>query len=268
MSRRGGRARAAAVALIAGLAAAPGRPAQAAWTGEPGRGQIIVTSTLTRAEDGFDDDGRRRPMAKTHKIEIAPWIEYGVAAGYLAVLQPTWSRLDTDTRYDQGLAKLFLGLRCRLWSKEDEVLSLQPGLTLALGPEGRAARLGSAPDKAELRLLWGDGFEIPHPFGEGAVPAFVATEFAPRLSEDGGVTLLADATLGLKDGKGGMILFQIFNEWTVDAPTGPFRKHQLQPSIVRPLDDGLFLQAGVSWVFAGAATPAETGLIGAVWLRF
>lgn len=269
MSGRGGRRRSAATALLAALAAIPaGRGAQAAWTGEPGHGQLIVSSTLTLAYDRFDEGGRRQPASFAQKMEIAPWLEYGVAPGYLAVLQPTWSRLDTATRYDQGLAKLFLGLRCRLWSEDSEVLSLQPGLTLALGPEGRSARLGTAPDKAELRLLWGDGFEIPHPFGDEPIPAFVTTEFAPRVADDGGITLLADATLGLKDEDGGMILLQIFNEWTVDAPSGPFRKHQIQPSVVYPVSDGMFVQTGLSWVFAGAAMPAETGLIGAVWLRF
>lgn len=243
-------------------------PARAAWTGEPGHGLAITTVTLARANDRFDADSHRQPATGSLKIEIAPWLEYGLAPGLLAVAQPTWTKIEAG-RDDKGMNKLFLGLRQALVTEGEDVLSIQPGLTLPLSRGARATALGNDRLVGELRLMWGHGFQLPTPFTEEPLPGFLVVEAAPRVTEGGDDTEMeANATLGLTIPDGTMVLLQAINQWRVGEASPAYRKHQIQPSVVFPLWEGISFQAGVTWVFDGASMPAETGAIAAFWLRF
>jgi len=239
----------AALALFAAQLAAG--TAQAAWTEEPGHGLVILNTTASRSSGRYE------------KLEVAPYLQFGLAEGMTAILQPTWSEISTTDDAGAGLSKVFAGARLRLWQDAAEVVSLQPGLTLSPFDQAQSRLRGGGDSSAELRLLWGCGFAEPF---EG----FVVAEAAPLLSLGGDASLLeADLTLGFRLDAEDLAMVQFVNKLPLDGGPGGYRKHQVVPSLVQDLGlFGLSLQMGLPWTYAGEDIPREIGVSAALWLRF
>ncbi len=238
-------------ALVLCAAQAAAGTAQAAWTEEPGHGLAILGATASRSSGRYE------------KLEIAPYLQFGLAEGLTAILQPTWSEISTADDAGAGLSKVFAGARLRLWQDVGEVVSLQPGLTLSPFDQEQSRLRGGGDSSAELRLLWGRN--LVEPFD-----GFVVAEAAPLVSLGGDATLVeADLTLGLHFDQDELAMVQFVNKLPLEGGPGGYRKHQVVPSFVQDLGlFGLSLQLGLPWTYAGDDIPREIGVSAALWLRF
>lgn len=259
-----------ATALILGAALVAPGPAVAAWVETPGEGLAIVSLTLKNADRGFDKAGASYLADSSRKLESSVYIQYGLDETRTLILQPTWTRFETPYVRAEGFSTLSLGLRQRLLSEGPDVVSVQPLIRLPLASRERGSLLGQGEIEGEIRLLWGHGFDFgfDNPFGEHTeVAGFTVVEWGPRMPEGGeGTHIENDVTLGFRVDGGDLVLVQLFNTWPLGGPHR--RKHQLQPSTVTDLGDGLSLQTGVVYTYAGADVPAELGALLGLWLRF
>lgn len=259
---------AAALAFAAALAAPT--PVTAAWVEKPGEMLVISTISLRSWSRAFDGAGTVRPAPAASKLEASVYVQYGLDETRSLILQPTWTRFTATDQEAEGFSLLALGLRQRLWQDGADVISVQPSLRLPLASGTRADLLGQGAIEGEARLLWGHGFafEVENPFGETfAVSGFTVLEWGPRLPEGlDGATIENDATLGFRIDDGDLVLLQALNSWPLGSE--PRRKHQIQPSTVSDLGDGVSLQTGVVYTYGGDNTVEEIGAILALWLRF
>lgn len=262
--------RAGAARLVLGAALAAPLPAAAAWTEAPGEGLAILSFTLKSVDRRFDGAGSSRLGDSSRKREVSVYTQYGLDETRTLILQPTWTRFEAADVSAEGPSILSLGLRQRLLAEGPDVVSVQPLIRLPLASRERGSQLGQGEIEGEIRLLWGHGFAFgfDNPFDEHTeVTGFTVVEWGPRVPEGGeGAHIENDVTLGFRVDDGDLMLVQLFNTWPLGAPHR--RKHQLQPSTVTDLGDGLSLQTGVVYTYAGAGVPVELGAILGLWLRF
>ncbi|PWR20872.1 hypothetical protein [Zavarzinia compransoris] len=255
-----------AAALALALAFAPAAPAAAAWCEAPGRGLVITAVSLAHDDEALDRDGDGRPVDDGLKLEISPWVQYGLDPGLTAIAQATWTSTRREAAGDQGISALFVALRRELWSGGGQTLSLQPGLSVSPGPAARGRRLGGGLPAGELRLLYGTGFALPWAWAEDG---FAVVEIAPRLREGGRDSRLeVGGTLGLRLAGGETLLFQAVSQHAFGPDDSDFAKQQLFASTLLPLGPALSLQLGAGYVVAGRDTPREATGLAALWLRF
>lgn len=268
---RTGAALSLSILLLSPVAAGP---ALAAWCEVPGHGLVIFNVTMATASAALDEEGTARPIPLESKIEVAPWLQFGLAEGVTAVFQPTWGstrqNLGGDTMGgDQGISSLFFGLRREIWSAEGEVFSIQPGLTVSPGPAARDRRLGGGDPLAEIRLLYGTGFALPDFWAPVASGGFATFELAPRLREGGRHSRFdIQGTLGLDLADGDQLLIQALSQHGLGPGAGRFAKQQVTVSTITPLLPDLSLQLGAGRILAGRGVPLETSGVIALWLRF
>lgn len=252
----------------------PAGPALAAWCEAPGHGLVIFNVTMATAQAALDEEGTARPIPLESKIDVAPWLQYGLAEGVTAVFQPTWGSTrqnlgGDNVGGDQGVSSLFFGLRREIWSAEGEVFSIQPGLTVSPGPAARGRRLGGGDPLAEIRLLYGTGFALPAFWAPVASGGFASLELAPRLREGGRHSRFdIQGTLGLDLADGDQLLIQALSQHGLGPDAGSFAKQQLTVSTITPILPALSLQLGAGRILAGRGVPLETSGIIALWLRF
>ncbi len=154
------------------------------------------------------------------------------------------------------------GARTLLFTWGEYIVSLQAGVRAA-SPAARRFLDMRDPLQAELRLLVGRPFEL---FG---FPGFVDAQLGYRSRGQNGDEIRADLTAGLRPLPPILLLAQSFSGF---APRGgPARvvaAQKFQLSAIYDVTASLSLQVGAIAAIGGVNSPAESGLISALWWRY
>ncbi|MGJ0559682.1 MAG: hypothetical protein ACR651_11065, partial [Methylocystis sp.] len=164
-------------------------------------------------------------------------------------------------RYE-GLGLGAFGARALLFTWGGYIVSLQAGLRAA-SPAARRFLDMRDPVQADLRLLVGRPFEL---FG---FPGFVDAQLGYRSRGQNGDEIRADLTAGLRPLPAILLLAQSFSGFAPrGGPAGVVAAQKFQLSAVYDMTASLSLQIGAIAALGGVNSPAERGLISAVWWRY
>jgi len=263
-----------------------------AWTLPKGEGQIISTTTRSKAKNAFDVDRSQGARVDFAKLDQAVYIEYGVRENLTLV----GSGALQDIRYISrdglqsysGLGTSRIGLRYKFTTQGTWVYSIQPSFVIPDGGETVPdADLGRGGYGAEIRVLAGRNlkfFEKPA-FLDLQASLDYRTGAAPE-------QLSFDGTLGVKVMGDVQMIGQAFAQYTTRGQFGPDvvlenDSLKLQTSIVYPLrraqkdkqagDDDIqpkrsvtkrSLQFGVFQTVWGRSTVKQSGVFVGLWERF
>ncbi len=249
----------------------PSPAGAAAWTLEEGRTQIIFAAAALQATTRFDRRGRLQRTGRFSKQESTLAAERGLGDGLTllaGVVGRSSALMERRQAWSATAGSIAAGLRGRLWTDGATVLSAQ-AIVAAGGERSRPVRLRSLdpPAEADLRLLLGHGFTI------GGMSAFAEAQAGYRWRGGSHADeLVVDATFGVRPLPRLMLLLQSFSTFATQSDRrfggGRMRQHKLQPSLVWEFSESWCLQVGAFATVAGRETPADQGLVAAVWWRF
>lgn len=249
------------VALIFGGSA----PARAgAWTQDRGKGQVITTITTSRADESYDSDGTRVGPRKFRKEELTSLVEYGLFNGVTIVVAPSGQFVSDDasgsTVNTRGLSSVDLAARLRLFTRANQVFSLEPHAILpgTIDNPGNAL-LASNKTDFELRMLYGISGKIMHK------PYFVDAEAAYRRR---GGAFADEWRADLSAGVSPLPRWQIIAKTSSIVSTERFALHKAGASVVYVLNKRISLEAGTMRAIAGREVVRENAYTGGVWVRF
>lgn len=238
-----------------------------AFMQEPGKGQLIVTSTFDRSDRFFDAAGRLQPLAQYRKFEMTTYVEYGAMDWLTIILAPSSSQsagsigaIETADRY----GRLEAGARIRLWRDENAIVSWQASVRAPYAFDvGLPPGLRKEVVEYDVRGLYGYAFRLLERDG------FFGAELAYRTRLGAPDEWRADLTLGYRFLPQFLVLAQSFNVVSSAGAAFPRRRwHKAQVSGVYDLGARWSLQAGVYLTFAGVNMRREQGVIGGVWRAF
>lgn len=259
-----------------------------AWLMPQGGGQAIVTTTFADARKAYDANGRLIETPPYRKFETRLYVEHGVldwltvvaeggymnfhgAAGpfdHLNLLVdeakaglPLSLQAPPGARYE-GLGLGALGARTLLFTWNDYIVSLQAGVRAASPAARRFLDMRDAV-QGDLRLLVGKPFEL---FG---LPGFIDAQLGYRSRGQNGDEIRADFTAGLRPLPPLLLLAQSFTGLAPrGGPAGVVAAQKFQLSAVYDMTASLSLQIGAIAAIGGVNSPAERGLISALWWRY
>lgn len=274
------------IVLMAAMAAMPARAG--AWLYPEGAGQVIVTTTFADARNAYDASGRLIRTPSYRKFETRAYIEHGVAdgvtfvgeAGYMDFRGAANSSDYLQTLLAEAKAGLPLtpqqpagphyagfgigaaGARVRILEYGPYVLSLETSLRAASAPARRFLDMRDAV-QVDARVLVGRATEI---FG---MQGFIDAQFGYRSRGQNGDEARADLTYGLRPLPQVLLLAQSFTALTPrGGRAGLVASQKFQLSGVYDLTPAVSVQVGAVAALSGVNSPAERGLISAVWWRY
>lgn len=256
--------RAAVIALLAVSGPAFG----GAWTEPQGHGQVIVTTTASRANDAFDGGGHINSTPRYQKLEAEALVEYGFTDRLTGILGPGFQHIDIAPPADAartGAGYTEAGARFRFLQGKDWVFSGQ-GLVRVPGTSntGNPAAIGYTSLEFDARLLFGANLTI------AGRPSFANLELAQRFRDGAPDEFRADATLGVGIAPRWTVVAQSF---TVIAESGTatfpaYNYSKVQLSIVYALAKDWSLQLGGFSTVLGHNALQENGLVAGLGYRF
>ena len=213
------------------------------------------------------------------KLEINPYLEYGLRDDLTLVIDAFWRSLRFSDRFgnshNAGFADPEIGLRYRLSPPETQtVWSVQGLVKLPVTSSSGTPELGNDQTDVEARLLVGRGFSV------GTSSGFWNIEGAYRFrSEAPADEIRLDATLGYNLSPRWLVLGQIFtirglrNGSPIEVRGNPtidpnFDLYKAQLSVVYRVGPMLRVQAGYLHDLAGRNTGAGGGVLLSFWLSF
>jgi len=239
-----------------------------AWTMPKGHGQVIATTTASRADETFDDHGRAHSSPRYQKVESEPLIEYGLTDRLTLILGPGFQHIDIASPIDAsrtGAGYTEFGGRFRLMEGKDWVFSAQglmrvPGTTDTSNP----AAIGYTGNEFDARVLFGANLNV------AGLPAFANMELAQRFRNGAPNEFRADATLGINVAPRWTLVAQSF---TVIAESGStlfptYNYSKLQLSAIYALTGNWTMQLGSFATVLGHNALQENGLVAGVGYRF
>jgi len=254
----------------------------------PGKGQAIVTTTFADARKAYDASGRLIETPSYRKFESRVYVEHGLfdwltivgEGGYMnfrgaaapydhlsLLIQEAKAGLPLSLQsqpgpHYEGLGLGALGARTRLFTWGDYIVSVQATARAASPAARRFLDMRDAV-QADLRLLVGRPFEV---FG---VPAFIDAELGYRSRGQNGEEIRADFTAGLRPLPPILILAQSFSAFAPrGGPAGVVAAQKFQLSALYDVTASLSVQIGAIAAIGGVNSPAERGLISALWWRY
>ena len=254
--------------IVIALLATTGPAFAGAWTMPQNHGQVIVTTTASRADDAFDDDGHAHSTPRYQKLESEALIEYGVTDRLTAILGPGFQHIDIARPTDAsrtGAGYTEFGARFRFLEGKDWVLSAQ-GLMRVPGTRdiNNPAAVGYTGNEFDARLLFGANLTV------AGQPAFANIELAQRFRDDAPNEFRADATLGVQVAPRWTAVGQSF---TVIAESGSalfptYNYSKIQLSAIYALTKDWSLQLGGFSTVLGHNALQENGLVAGIGYRF
>jgi hypothetical protein len=257
------------VGIGLGVLVSPCAAFAGAWTLPQGSGQVVVTTTASTANSGFDGSGLA-PTARYNKLELQGLIEYGITDRLTVIADPGLQHVDiaspTDARRT-GLGYTELGGRYRLLQVDSWVLSGQTTLRVpGTNDTSNPAAIGYTGVETDVRALVGYGFEIR------AMPAFVDVQVAQHFRAGAPPNeFRADATFGVRVAPQWLLLAQSFNVISEGAGSALFASYdyyKLQLSAVYSVTPSVSLQLGGFTTYAGRNALQENGMIFGAWYRY
>lgn len=264
-------------------------PARAgAWLYPEGKGQLILTTTFANAQNAYDASGRLVRTPSYKKFEERAYLEHGVtdwltfvaegsAMSFRGAPSPT-DHLDLlvaeakaglplsikappGTKYE-GLGLGAAGARLRLFDYGDYIFSFEGGIRAASAEARRFLDMRDA-TQIDARLLMGRSFTL---FG---MSGFVDTQLGFRTRGQNGDEVRMDLTAGVRPLDGLMLMAQSFS---AVAPRGGVATlvaaQKFQLSAVYDLTPSISVQLGGVTALSGVNSPAERGIISALWWRY
>ena len=238
-----------------------------AFLAKPGEGQLILSSTFSASERGYDAQGHVIEGPNTRKAEVSAYIEYGLNDWATLLISPNveWPSQrqigQTQTQTYSGLGLSQLGGRFKVLEGQGQILSLQ---ITALTPNWAEKTFGNDQMGADARLQYGTSFQL---LGKsGFFDAQIgARHFAGALRNE----IRADFTLGYSVLPQLMLLAQNFNVYAPARGTLPrSHSHKLQGSAVYQVNKNWSVQLGAFSSIAGLNSAQERGLTSGIWYRF
>jgi len=242
----------------------------AAWTQPKGKGLIITTLAYSFAENNFDDNGSLEDRSRFEKLELRPYLEYGLRDWATLVAQPEFrfkSLGDGPGEEVTGFGRADLGVRIRLKQIGPWVLSTQ-GSVRAPGARDDLAPANGGDTEWELdgRALAGRGFEA---FGRHA---FVDLQLGYRHRfDDPPNELRFDLTTGIDLTDKTQVFLQSFTTISTGSGDNIFEgsdDNKVSLSGVWKVTPVWSLQAGVLQTVIGRNALQETGGFFAIWRSF
>ena len=226
-----------------------------------GKGLAILKYEGQQAGRGFDPDGIEVAIDHRRDEILSLYSEYGLTERLTLQAKAGVTRgHDRFVAYD-GRGPIELGLRYAVVRTDRSVVSLYLGAAKdGVGRNAGYASPGKGDTDLEVRLLAGTSREWRgrHLFGDVQVARLKRSGLADETR--------IDATLGLRPAKPWLLLAQTYAGKAESQPVGS-RWVKGELSVVRDLGDWS-VQAGWRQTLAGRETPADRGLILAVWRRF
>ncbi|MGF1462731.1 MAG: hypothetical protein ACFB2Z_06155 [Maricaulaceae bacterium] len=243
-----------------------------AWPLEPGVGQVIVTTLMSRADVAFDEDGARTEPTDFFKAERGVFAEFGLTPRLTLIGQTSLQIVQiqdlsgfTDTGFGNGASEFGAGYL--LAGRGGGVAAVQ-GAAIVPGRVENVidSPLGQGVLDGEARALFGRGVSL---FGRhGFVDLQGAYRFRSGAPPD---EARFDATLGADVHPRLQVLAQGFLLASVTEP-GPGRREVFsfkgQLGAVLRLSQTYHVQVGVGRTLSGRNVVAETATLLSVWRRF
>jgi protein XagA len=279
--------------LFGALFLCAGEARAGAWLYPEGRGQLILSTTFADARNAYDATGRLVQTPPYRKFETRAYLEHGATDWLTLTAEGSAMRFrgappPIDRSEDlnilieeakagapliiprpprrgvtyEGLGLGSVGARVRLFDYGDYAFSFEGSLRAASSEARRFLDMRDA-TQIDARLLMGRAFNL---FG---LPGFVDTQLAYRTRGQNGDEIRLDLTAGVRPFERLMIMAQSFS--AIAPRGGPptlMAAQKLQFSAVVEVAPALSIQIGAVAAPRGANSPAERGLIGAVWWRY
>ena len=247
------------LAAIPAVALAAGPALGGAWTRPAGETFVSAAASYYRTESDIPYEEATTTLYVEHGFREGLTI-----GGALEVTEPVGESEPLD-----GDVTAALFVQRRLWVGDaGDPLSLQLGLRAPLGDVagGRPPQLGTDDAAAELRLLYGRGFETR--FGG----AFFDGQAAVRRNfGDDADEIRLDVTVGLRPEPRWLVMAQSFTTLGLENAErrgADFSVTKLAPSIGYEVIPGVTALIGVEREIAGRNVDLGTRLRAAVWTAF
>lgn len=265
-------------------------PARAgAWLWPEGKGQVIVTTTFANARNAYDATGRLIQTPSYRKFETRAYVEHGVTdwlnfvaeAGYLnfrgapvptleplslLIAQakaglPLWVETPSGARYE-GFGIGSAGVRLKLFTYGDYIFSVESSIRAASRDARRFLDMRDAV-QVDARFLIGRPYTV---FG---MAGFVDAQFGYRSRGQNGDEVRVDITAGVRPLDRLMLMAQSFSAFSPRGGVATLVAAQkFQVSAVYDVTPSLSVQLGGVTALSGVNSPAERGVISALWWRY
>jgi hypothetical protein len=270
------------VALLMVCALMPSGLQASAWNQEPGRGQLIVTSSLFRTSSSYDNSGTPQAFGykgRFQQIELNPYLEYGLSHRYTLVVNAFVPALNFTNSYGSqssfGLGNIEVGLQRRLnsvespWAISGQITVSFPGYSATQNPPP-----GNHQEDLEARVLVGRGATKLHR------QVFWDAEAAYRYRSGAPADQFrSDLTAGIYATHRLMVMGQFFgitglrNGTPINLITNPnaqsdFDLYKAQLSLVARVTPRTRVQVGCNVALAGRNTGRGPTFILALWRSF
>lgn len=189
--------------------------AAGAWTQEKDAGLTISKIEYATASVGFDGAGEPVP-GDFHKLHAEAYVEYGLLDGFTLVGQvdydTSWLETQGEAAVSEGIGRIGVWGRARLWRGESDVVSAQAGVEIPGDRSGvNAPALGAEPGAVSIRGLFGRGFA--NDWGSG----FLDLQAGPLLRDEGAPAQMeVDLTAGFWFAGDFLLMGQVFNTYSLD----------------------------------------------------
>jgi len=257
--------------LVIALLSMPCQALAGAWTLDKNTGQIILTGTLSQANEVFDSARQIASTPRYNKFELGPLLEYGFTDRFTFMLNPGFQHIDvappfSGSRTGQGYTDV--GGRYKILEGDTWVFSGQVELNLpGTSQTANPAAIGYTDTEVDVRALFGKSFTI------NGLASFIDLEIAERFRfGDPPDEFRFDATFGVRLNPQWQLLAQTFSVFSEGAGTGPFFTsydyHKLQLSAVYNITPNFAIQVGGFTTFSGRNALQENGLVTAIAYKF
>ncbi len=254
--------------LAIGLTASPLPVFAAAWTQESGHGEVIATTTASRADRSFDGSRNLHASPRYQKFDMQVRGEYGATDRLTLILGPGFQHIKIGTSSNsRSGTPIYAELGARYCVAEGSNWVLSGQATVHLTADADAAtpvdRTGT---EIDLRGLFGYSFSL------AKRPAFLDVQVAHRFRSNGSPNEVhADVTFGVKPSAKWLLMAQLFSVVSEGAGRPGFPSYdyyKFQPSVVYHLNERWSAQAGAFTTYTGRHSIQENGLVFAVWYKF
>lgn len=249
-----------------------------AWTQGQGRGQVILTSSVYRADSLYDNQGRKTDQPTYAKAEFNPYVEYGLndnlTVGANLMFQRAYQQgaPGMPSFVSWGVADSEFFLRRRLWASRGFVVSAEPMVKLPSPNSRRTPAIGGRHPDAGMGISAGYGFKT------GELNHFVNldTGYRYRFGDPKDQARFA-LTAGGSVTPSLMIMPQVFVTRRLSSPTAAtftqssgddYNQISLQLSAVYKMNDRFSLQLGGFKHVDGKNAGAGKGALLSLWTKF
>jgi hypothetical protein len=256
------------------LFAGPCEVLAAAWNQDEGHGILILPlSPYWAPIQGYDSTGRPAGHGNQTRLDMSPYVEYGLSPrwtiGMAPRLQALWMDNNQTRSSNFGVAQADVFARYQVYRGERDVFAVQGTFSTPGFAGGGNNPFIAQPNLAmEARAMYGIGGNLGRPGVTGFTSLEAAYQYWAGTASD---QVHLDATFGIRPWPRWMFLGQSFNTISVrnNGPGGPdYNIAKLQFSAVYDMTDRSSVQFGYMREIAGSRVALGQAFLLALWYRF